>query len=309
MANALGMNLGEVYRTVEAVKGSRQSRDIQNKLMRWKTSDRELASARVNKLAGLKQDVATGQEGAMKALTLFDADEAKAITDVLASADDRKIDQMKRNTDMLGRILGGIRNAQDPAGQYERSRNYLAGVNPELVKDMPEEYSPDFVEFGIGRAMQMDDFLKSPEAVQFGGEDILYRGGQEIERTESGASRKARLSGGGRGPKTGDYSLANKAVWQIMTGLDITNPDQQKQIGAKFSQPLRRSYGNMASRAAWLMEKRGMNPLEAADSAINEAVEAGEISRKEADAAKAKSGATTDRNALRVFNPSTGKFD
>ena len=303
MANALGMNLGKVYRTTEAVKGSRQERDIKNKLMSWKTSDRALADARRNKLTTLKQDVATGQEGAMQALTLFDAGEAKAISDVLASADKNKYDQMARTNDSMGRIMAIIRSSKDPVKKYAEARQYLAAQSPKLVKNMPEMSDPEqilsFAEFGVARATQMDQFLKNPHAVQFGGEDILYKGGHEVERTESAASIKAKAAAKGKGagfPKTADDNQAYRATVQALTGMDLTNPEQSSLYSSKFSQERRTEILGMAARASELMREKKLNPNSAAAAAL-----------KEFDEKSQEAGGS--KNAPRVFNPSTGKFD
>lgn len=262
MATQYGIDLGQVYRTTEAVKGSRQQRDIRNKLMRWKTADRELATARTEKLSGLKQDVATGQEGAMQALTLFDATEAKDITDALASADKNKREQMLHQIDMTGRALTSVRDAKDPVAQYGRMKKYLSSQDPEAAKNMPELSNPDdilgFVEFGLGRAMQVEDYIKTkPE-----GE-------------------------GGWAPKTADDNQAYRAVVQAMTGLDINKPDAEATYSSKFDQGYRDNVLSIAARASELMREKGLNPNSAADAA-----------RKEAGKKGGEKPSSKDRNRL-----------
>ena len=253
MATQRGIDLGQVYKTTEDVKSSRQSRDIKNKLFRWKAADRELASARSNKLAGMKRGVAAGQEGSMMELTLFDAKEASAITAALSSADERKRKQMSDNNEAMGRIYASIKNSPDPSSQYVKSRKYLERINPEMVSNMPEQYTPEYVDFELGRTIQLDDHIKGSKVSTFGGEDIREKLGAVVERTESGAMKTAKAKAGkGAGLKSGDEALMYRQAGELLGGLF----DQEGNL-QNLDPATRGKVQSIATEAARIFQKGG----------------------------------------------------
>ncbi|MCK4621285.1 MAG: hypothetical protein KAT62_03620 [Desulfuromonadales bacterium] len=302
MATKYGIDLGQVYKTAEAVKGSRQQRDVQNRIMKWKTSDRELASAKRDHLSQLKGDVAAGKEGAMQALNLFDSKEAESILSVMNTEDKRQIDEMQRGVDMMARSMNIVRLSKDPVGEYARVRERLISMSPESAEQLPELTDPvqieSFVNFQMGRAKQMDDVFQNPDVITFGGEDIKMVAGEELERTESGALQAAKIKAGGKGagfPKTSDDNQAYRATVQALTGMDLSDKEQGALYSRKFSQERRTEILGMAARASELMREKGLNPNSAAAAAVKEFDEKGKQEKP--------------KNALRVFNPKTGKFD
>lgn len=272
MANALGFNLGQVYKDVESVKTSRQNRSNQNALMRWKTEDRALSSARSNKLASMKQDIAAGEEGAMKALSLFDPQEAKAILDAFSSEDKTSRENIKANVDSVGRALGAIRSSKDQPTMYKRARQYFEKINPKSVERWPQEYDPEFVEFEFGRAMQLDDHLKNPQSVTHGDQSLLFKGGKEIGRTESGESIKSKRAleskerAAKRGPtggsKASDESLMYKQSAELLGGLFDDSGNLQN-----LDPTTRNKVQSIATEATKIWETGGMTRTEAVTKA------------------------------------------
>ncbi|MGM0614762.1 MAG: hypothetical protein ACQES7_04285 [Pseudomonadota bacterium] len=184
MANALGIDLGQVYQTAEAVKGMQMNRQ-----------DREAARERgqaVNALRGR----AVGEGGkinkeAMGEFVAFAPEEAKQLMDAIGSMDEREREAMQERVDTLGRVAAYIRSSDNPEQAYQTAKQNL---NPEVAGNMPEQYDPNFVEMGLARAREIDDMLANPQLVTVGAEDRLYKDGQVLERTTSSAERGRQTS-------------------------------------------------------------------------------------------------------------------
>lgn len=224
MANAFGIDLGQVYRTVEAVKGARQSREQNALMMDWKKEDREAARQRGNALSELRSKASTGDQHAMQQLNAFDPEEAKKMLDSFNAMDERQRKQAQDNIDAVGKMSAYVLQSENPEQTYQLARQ---SVSPELAAKMPEQYDPNFLQMQLARARQIDDLLKNPERMTFGTEDRLYKDGrviesttssQELDRRTSRQNALTRASGDG-GLKSTDESLMYRQAGELLGGL------------------------------------------------------------------------------------------
>lgn len=242
MANQFGIDMGEVYRTTEAVKGSRQQRKANALALDWKKEDREKARQRGQALNQLRSRVAAGGEDGRQAereLIAFAPEEATQVQEAFKNMDERQRKQMEENVDTLGRVSAFILQGGTPeeqAQRYQRARQNLA---PEIAANMPEEYDPNFVQMGLARARELDDMLKNPEQITFGGEDRLYKDGQMIESATSNALLKDQAGGSGTDFKSSDENLMFRQAAELLGGifdqqgnLQNLNPENRAKVQA-----------------------------------------------------------------------------
>lgn len=143
-ANALGIDVGEVYRTVEAVKASRAARELENRKYQNALSTQAAVSKAVE---GGAQDPAS-----MAALVALNPEAAKTLTETYKAMDERSRATERDRLDKIGTVAGGILQAEDPAKTYEAVRS----SDPELAKLMPPEFSADWVKVQLARATETD---------------------------------------------------------------------------------------------------------------------------------------------------------
>jgi len=242
MANQFGIDMGEVYRTTEAVKGSRQQRKANALALDWKKEDREKARQRGQTLSSLRSRVAAGGEDGRQAereLIAFAPEEATQVQEAFKNMDERQRKQMEENVETLGRVSTFILQGGTPeeqAQRYQRARQNLA---PEIAANMPEEYDPNFVQMGLARARELDDMLKNPEQITFGGEDRLYKDGQMIESTTSSALLEEQAGGSGTDFKSSDENLMFRQAAELLGGifdqqgnLQNLNPENRSKVQA-----------------------------------------------------------------------------
>lgn len=220
MANAFGIDLGEVYRTSEAIKSSKQRRNLLAKEDQLRDEDRASARERGATLNSLRSKAVTGDKQAMRGLISFDPKEAEAVMDALSKMSTEQREQMKENVETLGRISAYIMNSPNPEQAYQRAR---LNVSPDIAKNMPEQYDPNFVQLGLARARELDDMLANPDKITFGNEDRLYKDGRMVESATSSQEldrqNKLRTGGSGGGTKSADESLMYRQAAELLGGL------------------------------------------------------------------------------------------
>lgn len=220
MANALGIDMGEVYRTAEAVKNSRQRRNMLNKEDSLRDEDRAAARQRGVTLNNLRSQAVGGDKQAMRGLISFDPKEATQVMEALSKMDGKQREAMKENIETLGRVSAYIMNAENPELAYQRAR---ANLSPEVTKNMPEQYDPNFVQLGLARARELDELLANPDKVTFGTEDRLYKDGRMIESSTSSQEldrqNKLATGSGSGGVKSADESLMYRQAAELLGGL------------------------------------------------------------------------------------------
>ena len=185
MANQFGIDLGQMYRTSEAIKGSRQTRKSNELTMQLDKNDRESARQRGQTLNQLRSRVAAGGddgETAERELIAFAPEEATKLQEAFKNMDDRQRTEMEDKVETLGRIAAFVMDGGTPEEQSQRYQRARTNMSPEIAANMPEKYDPNFVQMGLARARELDDMLKNPEKITFGGKDLLYQDGNMVSQ-------------------------------------------------------------------------------------------------------------------------------
>lgn len=235
-ANQYGIDLGEIYRTKAAVEGAR----TQNKLSGLKLGEMEreiaerpakeaAATERKNVLTGLRQKAVGGDVSAQQQLLALDPEGGATFIDAVTKMDDRKIKATQRSVDEMGQLAGYVLQGKTPEEQTRRYQLMYQGVSPEVQSKLPEAFDPQFMEMSLSKAMAMDKILENPKAIQVGGEDVVYKGGREVERKTRPVKTSGTGSDGG-GVKSADESLMYRQSVELLGGLfdqagNITNLD------------------------------------------------------------------------------------
>lgn len=235
-ANQYGIDLGDLYRTTEAVKGAR----TQNRLsqLQLDETEREIAERpakeaaaleRKNLLTGLRQKAVGGDVSAQQQLLALDPEGGATFIDAVTKMDDRKIKATQRSVDEMGQLSAYVLQGKTPEEQARRYQLMYQGVSPEVQSKLPEQYDPQFMELSLSKAMAMDKLLENPKAIQVGGEDVVYKAGREVERKTRPVKTSGTGSDGG-GVKSADESLMYRQSVELLGGLfdqagNITNLD------------------------------------------------------------------------------------
>jgi len=233
MANQFGIDMGQVYRTTEAVKGSRQQRKANALALDWKKEDRESARQRGQTLNQLRSRVAAGGEDGRQAereLIAFAPEEAVKVQEAFSNMDERQRKQAEESIETLGRASAFILEGGTPEEQAQRYQRARQNVAPEIAAQMPEEYDPNFVMMGLAQARELDDMLKNPEKITFGGEDRLYKDGQQIESTTSNALLRKQAGGGDGRMKPSDTNAIYRQAAAFFGGIADPVTGQMKNI-------------------------------------------------------------------------------
>ena len=196
-ANQYGIDMGQLYRTTEAVKGAR----TQNKMAGLDLSERErmiaerpqkeaAALERKNMLTGLRTEAAGGDANAQQQLLAVDPEGGASFLDAVGKMDDRKLEATKRSVDEIGQLSSFVLSGGTPDEQSRRYTLMYNSLPPESQANMPDQFDPDFMQMSLTRATAMDQILENPKAITVGGEDVLYKGGQQVGEAESIESKR-----------------------------------------------------------------------------------------------------------------------
>lgn len=187
-ANRFGIDVGELYRTKEAIEGSR-TRNRMAKLQLGEAEreieQRPIREAEAKKrnimVTDLKEKAVGGDQAARDKLLVIDSTTKEFITHIdNASAEQAK--QAQENIDQMGRMLGVVQRVTDPTereAKYQQAKSML----PESVQlKMPKNYDENKADLTLAKLGLMADVAEH-KVLTFGGEDILYKGGREVERS------------------------------------------------------------------------------------------------------------------------------
>ena len=191
-ANMYGIDLGQAYRDVEAIKGAKtQNRlaDLQLGEVEREIEQRPIKEAeekkRLNVLTGLRQEAAGGDTGAQQQLLALDPEGGASFIDALSKMDQTKLDATKRNVEEIGRLSAYVLQGVTPEEQQRRYGMMYNGLDPSIQSKLPDVYDPQFMEMSLSKATAMDKLLENPKSVKIGGEDVVYKSGREIERAKT----------------------------------------------------------------------------------------------------------------------------
>jgi len=150
MANALGIDLGEVYRTAEAVKTSRAARGAN-----------EAAAAKTNAISQAAAVADPAKPETMATLIALDPKMASDITSAYTAMDEAARAKAKAQTEQLGQLAYSVQSATDPAAAYA---TVLEALKPEERAGMPATYDPNWVTLQLARAREIDSIYDAIDA-------------------------------------------------------------------------------------------------------------------------------------------------
>lgn len=220
--NRFGIDVGELYRTKEAVEGARtrnKMASLQLGEAERKIEQRPIREAEAKKrnvmLTGLRQKAVTGDVDAQQQLLAIDPEGGASFIEAVGKMDDRKLKVAQQKVDEMGQMAATVLNAA-PEKQVMLYQQMISTLPPESVAKMPKDLDLNFLEVSLSKAMAMDKILENPKAIQVGGEDVVYQRGKEIERRK----RPVKTSGTGEGGlKSGDESLMYRQAAELLGGM------------------------------------------------------------------------------------------
>ena len=221
-ANRFGIDVGQLYRDKENIKGARTrnkmaslqlgeaEREIEQRPIREAT-----AKKRNLMVTDLKQKAVGGDQAARDKLLVIDSTTKEFITHIdNASAEQAK--QAQENIDQMGRMLGVVQQVTDPVqreAKYQQAKSML----PKATQaKMPKNYNQNDVDLTLAKLNLMADVAEH-KVLAFGGEDILYKDGKEIGRAQRPV--KAGAGSGSGGLKSGDESLMYRQAAELLGGM------------------------------------------------------------------------------------------
>lgn len=142
MANQFGIDMGQVYRTTESVKGSRQNRKMNSLNMDWAKEDRqraaeqrEAARQRTQQINALRARIAQGGEDAQAAereLIALDPESATAVQEPLSNLGERRQEQ----------TLNALRETVAEGGEgSEAAERQLIAFAPDEAKQIQDAFA------------------------------------------------------------------------------------------------------------------------------------------------------------------------
>ena len=248
-ANKYGIDLGEIYKTKEAIKGAR----LQNQLAEMQIGQAKSDKQKQGVISELRQKASEGDQDSVKRLIALDPQGGKAFIDAVSKMDDSARKQAQQNVDMIGRMSATVLNAK-PERQEELYQGMLQQLPPETRKKMPVNFDPNYLELSISKASEMDKILENPKLIEIGGEDVVYQRGREIERAKQPVESTEL--------KSADESLMYRQAAELLGGLF----DEQGNLQA-LDPELRSKAQGIANEATKIFRSGGVTRTEAVSKA------------------------------------------
>lgn len=252
MANQYGINVGQLLRDVESIKGARSQNTLTQMKMDALQRNEAAAKRRQNVISGLQKDVIGGNQDAAKRLLALDPQGGGAFLEQLDKMDERQKAVAKENVETIGQMSAYVLNGDSFEEQQRRYALVYSNMSPEIQKMMPTEYNPNFVEMNLVRATTMDKLLEAPTVRQVGGEDVVYRRGREVERQTRPQKTTTKKTDLGGGVKSADESLIYRQAVELLGGI----MDEQGNIRA-LDPEIRPKIQAIATEAAKIFQQEG----------------------------------------------------
>ena len=221
-ANRFGIDVGQLFRDKENIQGAR----TRNKMaaLQLGEAEREIEQRPIREAAekkrnimvtDLKQKAVGGDQAARDKLLVIDSTTKDFITHI-DNADAKQAKQAQENIDQMGRMLGVVQQVTDPVqreSKYQQAKSML----PEATQaKMAKNYNENEVDLTLAKLNLMADVAEH-KVLAFGGEDILYKGEQEIGRAKRPV--KSGTGTGSGGLKSGDESLMYRQAAELLGGM------------------------------------------------------------------------------------------
>lgn len=241
-ANQYGIDLGQLYSTKEAVEGAR----TQNRLseLRLGEAERQVAERpkkeaaaknRKNLMAEYTEGALSGDGDSLNKLYALDVDTAAKVADRVDSMSEKEKEQAKANRKEIAQMSAWIASAETPE---EARKNFDV-----VVSNMPEETQEKMLQeverfdgdvkryatYSLARVKDIDTIFDNPKVARVGNEDVVYKGGREIER-----KKRPEKDAGKDGVKTSEENLMYKQAIAYFGGY--VDPRTNKITGVTQNQ-------------------------------------------------------------------------
>ena len=288
--NPYSFDMGGVIAQVDAIQTARMRQDMaRNALAQeeedraWKREDRARAVAAENRalsqenaLSAARGAAFSGQAGGIAKLATLKPGEAIQMLGYFEGKDEKaraaEIAAAKAEVEQMGKIAAWVKGAGDPQAQAQRYATARQNL-PDLADDLPEQFDPNFVDFAMAQAMDLDAILeaagseKSSAAFRaaLGGmtqqpdpelSDTTPMGGTgpaSFARTGEAGGAAAFSAGLARTESGGNYGVQNSEGYagKYQFG-DARLDDYQRATGQKFTkEEFRLSPGLQENVQAW----------------------------------------------------------
>jgi hypothetical protein len=219
-ANRFGIDVASLYQNQANIDGAR----TQNKMaaLQLGEAEREVAQRPMNEAAAKKRNVMVtdlrqkavgGDQEARDQLLVIDSTAQEFIT-YIDKANAAQAKQSQDNIDQMGRMLSVVQSVTDPTkreAKYQQAKSML----PEAMQaKIPKNYDQNNVDLTLAKLNLMAGISEN-KVLAFGGEDILYKDGKEVDR----ASRPETSSNSAGGLKSGDESLMYRQAAELLGGM------------------------------------------------------------------------------------------
>lgn len=260
-ANRFGIDVAGLYSNVENIKGARTRNRMANlqlgeaeRIVAERPEKERLAKKHQSNVFSLRQQAVQGDEDAQKQLLAIDPEGGADFLEAVDKMGEREREQAKQQIAEMGSMTATI--LQAPEERRAQLYQQMLGMLPqESAAKMPPEYDPDFLEISLAKLRSMDDIL-SVKSVSFGKEDILVKGGREVERADKPVKKgKGGGSGSGSGSgglKSSGESLMYRQAAELLGGIF----DQQNKI-TNLDPQTRNTVQAIATRATEIYEEKG----------------------------------------------------
>lgn len=225
MADQYGFSLGQVMRDAEAIKGARQT----NELNRMKL-DAAKASQKTNALLRpLRQKAVGGDSEALQQVLALDPKGGAEFASAVQNAKRDELETLESQIDYMGNQAAGILQTldKDPEQAMESYKNWYRSAPANIRKEMPTSNIKAWLQDAIGKATAMDRYVSEIKVSKFGGEDVMTKGGQIIERTKR-PKTKAEIDAMGV-PDKEIRTMAN-IISSTYGGEWVTGPDGESRF-------------------------------------------------------------------------------
>lgn len=236
MANALGIDLGGIYRTVEATKGARQDRELALKRegrdevtfqRQGEAHNLNMAATRANMSAatsaaerdaaarGAAARYAGGDKGALPELISLNPQMATQILDAFSKLDEAGRKAKLQEVEVLGRTAAGILQAPDPKAAYAQ----LLSSIPEAERSkFPAEYDENFVRAQLAKAVEVDKLYETITKEQTTATEHSNAMALEGQKSANKIAEELAKAGGGQ-IESADASLIFRQSAELLGGV------------------------------------------------------------------------------------------
>lgn len=181
-ASQYGPNLAEAFLAGENILTNRANRQVA-----------QAEAKRQNRTNELLGKYAAGDQSAKDELLLTNPDLMKKYADAVGKMDENQREKIKQFSAGLAKYAYLIMNSGNPESEWAR----LYQNAPQPVQEaMGQQYSPAAVKEMYINGMTMAELTKNPSVVEFGGKDMLFKGGQMLGSTTSGAMLRKNIDVG-----------------------------------------------------------------------------------------------------------------